>query len=85
MPSIDAIGGIGPRSARQLRRAGVKTTDGLLKRGSSKRGREELAEAAGLSESDILAWVNTADLMRIKGVGSEYANLLSMTGVNTVK
>ena len=31
-----------------------------------------------------LEWVNHADLYRIKGVGSEYADLLEAAGVDTV-
>jgi len=29
-------------------------------------------------------WVNRADLARVKGVGSEYADLLENSGVDTV-
>ena len=32
----------------------------------------------------ILEWVNLADLMRIKGVGEEYSDLLEEAGVDTV-
>ena len=31
-----------------------------------------LAEKTGISEKNILEWVNLSDLMRIKGVGEEY-------------
>jgi predicted flap endonuclease-1-like 5' DNA nuclease len=31
-----------------------------------------------------LKWVNHADLFRLKGVGSEYADLLEAAGVDTV-
>jgi hypothetical protein len=37
-----------------------------------------------LSPKLILEWVNHADLMRVKGVGSEYADLLEAAGVDTV-
>ena len=32
----------------------------------------------------ILKWVNRVDLYRIKGVGSEYSDLLEVAGVDTV-
>jgi len=32
----------------------------------------------------ILEWVNLADLMRIKGVGEEYSDLLEEAGVDTI-
>ena len=33
----------------------------------------------------ILEWVNRADLMRVKGVGEEFSDLLEASGVDTVK
>ena len=47
-------------------------------------GRKELAEGTGISEHLILKWVNHVDLYRIKGIGSEYADLLEASGVDTV-
>ena len=44
-----------------------------------------LAEMTRISEKDLLSWANTADRMRIKGVGEEYASLLQAAGVDTVK
>ncbi len=85
MPSIDAIEGIGPKFATRLRKSGIRTTEGLLKRGRSKKGRSELAAKTGLTYKIILEWVNLADLMRVKGIGSEYSDLLEAAGVDTVK
>jgi predicted flap endonuclease-1-like 5' DNA nuclease len=85
MATIDEIEGIGPKSARKLRKAGVRTTEGLLKRANTRKGRAELAEAAGFTPEQILEWVNRADLMRVRGIGSEYADLLENSGVDTVK
>jgi predicted flap endonuclease-1-like 5' DNA nuclease len=83
--NIEKIEGIGPKNAAALAKAGVKTTEGLLKAGATKKGRQELAEKAKISETNILAWVNRADLMRVKGVGEEYSDLLEKAGVDTVK
>ena len=85
MASIDAIEGIGPRNATKLRKAGVRTTEALLKTAASKKGRRELAAGSGIGEKSILEWVNRADLMRVKGVGEEYSDLLEAAGVDTVK
>jgi predicted flap endonuclease-1-like 5' DNA nuclease len=43
-----------------------------------------MADATGLAQAQILEWVNRADLYRIKGVGSEYSDLLERAGVDTV-
>lgn len=83
MASIEEIEGVGPKNARKLRKAGVKTTEGLLKRGATRKDRGVLAEDADFTPEQILEWVNRADLMRIRGVGSEYADLLEHAGVDT--
>ena len=85
MPSIDAIEGIGPTYATKLRKAGIRTTEALLKRGANRTGRKAVASATGLTDQQILEWVNRADLMRVKGVGEEYSDLLEASGVDTVK
>ena len=83
--TISDIGGIGPAFAEKLGKAGVRSVMALLKRGATRKGRKELAEGSGLDESLILKWVNMADLYRVKGIGSEYAELLEKAGVDTVK
>ena len=85
MPSIDAIEGIGQKRATLLRKNGIRTTEALLKRGATRRGRKELAKTTKLDEKLVLEWINRADLMRCKGVGSEYSDLLEAAGVDTVK
>ena len=82
---ITEIEGIGPAYQEKLAAAGVKTVEGLLELGASKSGRKKLAEDVGLDESQILVWVNMADLFRIKGVASQFAELLKAAGVDTVK
>lgn len=82
---IEAIEGIGPAYAAKLGEAGIRTTEGLLKAGASRKGRMDLAEKTGITDSKILEWVNRADLMRVKGVGEEYSDLLEAAGVDTVK
>ena len=78
------VEGIGPVYGAKLGKTGIRTTGALLKRGASPEGRKEIAAAAGIGHALILEWVNLADLYRIKGVGSEYSDLLEETGVDTV-
>lgn len=80
---IQDVEGIGPVFATKLQGAGVDTTDALLQRAGDRRGREGLSQATGISEHQLLEWVNHADLMRINGVGSEYADLLEAAGVDS--
>lgn len=79
------IEGIGPKYAKILGKTGVKTTGALLKKTRTRKQREELAKTTGISKKLILEWANLADLMRIKGIGEEWSDLLEETGVDTIK
>jgi len=85
MTNIATIEGIGPVYAEKLTAAGVKTVETLLDKAKDPKGRKALADASGIDEKKILNWANKADLMRIKGVGEEYSDLLEAAGVDTVK
>lgn len=85
MANIKDIEGIGPVYGDKLEAAGIKTVEALLREGGAKKGRKEIADKTGIDEKRILEWVNRADLARINGVGSEYADLLENSGVDTVK
>ncbi|MDJ0926569.1 MAG: DUF4332 domain-containing protein [Gammaproteobacteria bacterium] len=84
MAKIDTIEGVGPALTEKFAGAGITTCEALLKAGGDKKGRADLAGKTGLSEVRILKLVNHADLMRIKGIGGEYSELLEAAGVDTV-
>jgi len=84
MAKIVDVEGIGSKYAGKLQKAGVSTADALLKAGMTPKGRKELAEKTGIGDALILQWVNHVDLYRIKGIGSEYSDLLEAAGVDTV-
>jgi hypothetical protein len=81
--NIEEIEGISAEDGRKLGAAGVGTVEVLLEKGGRRPTREKLSGATGISEKLILEWVNRADLMRIKGVGSEYSDLLEAAGVDS--
>ena len=83
IPIIE-IEGIGLTYAEKLNSIGIYTTNDLLEAGGTRIGRQEISEKSGISETLILEWVNLSDLMRIKGVGEEYSDLLEEAGVDTV-
>jgi predicted flap endonuclease-1-like 5' DNA nuclease len=84
MTKLLEVEGIGPKFAEKLKVKGVRSAEDLLKKGSTPKGRKELAEKTGIGDALILEWVNHVDLFRIKGVGSEYSDLLEEAGVDTV-
>lgn len=83
--TITSIEGIGPALQEKFNNAEIKTVEALLKKGASKKGRVDLSSATGIDESKILTFVNMADLFRINGIASQFAELLKASGVDTVK
>ena len=81
---LSDIEGIGAAYQKKLNKAGIKSTDALLKAGATPKGRTELETKTGIGHALILEWVHHSDLYRIKGVGSEYSDLLEEAGVDTV-
>ena len=85
MASISAIRAIGHRDATKLRKSRVRTTESLLQQASTRTGRAEVSRRTDIPTADLLRWAHQADLMRVKGIGSEYADLLAGAGVDTIK
>jgi predicted flap endonuclease-1-like 5' DNA nuclease len=79
------IEGIGDVYAPKLIAANITTPTELLDKCAAPAGRKALAEETGISEKLILTWTNHADLMRIKGIGPQFSELLEAAGVDTVK
>lgn len=81
---IAEIEGIGPKYATKLAAAGIRSVSALLAKGATEKGRKAIATATGISDTLILEWVNLADLFRVRGIGSEYSDLLEEAGVDTI-
>ena len=84
MAKLTDIEGVGPAYSQKLKKAGVSSTDALLNKGATAKGRQAIADKSGISGKRILRWVNHADLFRLDGVAGEYAELLEAAGVDTV-
>lgn len=82
---VEKIEGVGRKYAAKLEKVGIKSTKQLLDRAATRKGRRDLAGESGIDETLILKWANMCDLMRIKGVGEEFSELLEVAGVDTVK
>ncbi len=83
--SISTIKGMNPDLAAKLKAEGITNTDHLLDAAAKTGPRRDLAKKLGVSPSELLEFVNRADLARIKGIGDAYANLLEEAGVDSVK
>ena len=84
MSTITAIEGVGEVNAKKLEKMGINTVEKLLNMGATPKGRKEIAQGTGIGEKVILKWVNFADLFRVKGIGTQYSELLEAAGVDTV-
>ncbi|GAA4102852.1 DUF4332 domain-containing protein [Zhongshania borealis] len=84
MTKLSEIEGIGEAYSSRLVSEGISSIEALLENCGAKTARKNLAEKSGISEKRILNWVNRADLARINGVSTQYADLLESAGVDTV-
>ena len=84
MHAIGEVEDIDSANQEKLKGLGISTTDDLLGRASTPGSRSELASAIGVTDRDILKWANCADLMRVDGIGMQFADLLEEAGVDTI-
>ncbi len=82
---VHEIKGMPPEVASKLDAAGIKDSNQLLERAATASQRRQLAKELGIEPGQLLEYVNRADLARLKGVGTQYANLLEEAGVDSVK
>ena len=85
MARVDQVAGIDQKNATKLRKVGVRTAKGLSKTASTRTGRSELSRLTGFDSRRLQLWVNHSDLLAVRGVGAEYAELLVSAGVDTVR
>lgn len=84
MTRLKGIEGIGDEYSKRLKDVGILSVQALLDKGALAKGRHELSRSTGIPETQLLRWLNNADLFRIRGIGEEYAELLEIAGVDTV-
>lgn len=82
---VIAIEGVGEEYAKKLNEIGIKYAEDFLESVRTPAQRKEIAEKTGISPKLIMKWANHCDLMRINGIGPQYAEFLEVAGVDTVK
>ena len=80
---IIEIEGIGKKYGTKMETAGILDVESLI--GLDRNGIKELAKKTKISEKLIDKWAEHADLMRIGGIGPEYAELINEIGIDSVK
>lgn len=82
---VETIEGIGEGFGRRLKAEGIGTTETLLELCTTDAGVERICKCVDLDENTIRNWATMADLMRIKGLGGQWAELLWRSGVHNVQ
>ena len=82
---ITDIEGISTEHARKLEKAGITTTEHLLAKAQELKARGQLALETGIAEKYLARWAAMADLMRVKGIGHAYSDLLFAAGVDSTR
>ena len=82
---VRTIEGIGSLRSGLLSGMGVRTVGDLLRVGATREGRQRLARRVGVSYRMVLGWVRRGDLLRVRGVGKQYSELLESAGVSSVR
>ena len=85
MDKVKDIKGIDPAAEKKLEEMGIFTTEDLLAHAKTPAERHALAKEIGADPSQLTEWINRADLVALKGVGREMANLLEEAGVDSLK
>ncbi len=84
MSKLAIIERFGENYVTKLETAGIDSLESLSEIGVSKRSRIDFCKKTDISEKLILRWVRCADLLRINGIGIEYADLLVSSKVYSI-
>ncbi len=82
---VETIEGIGAGFGNKLKADGITTTEALLELCASDAGVDRLCKCVDLDEATVRNWGTMADLMRIKGLGGQWAELMWRAGVSNVQ
>ena len=82
---ISEIEGIGLGHALKLEKAGITSTQHLLEKTRDTQARAQLSGITGIRDVLLNKWAAIADLMRVKGIGKQYSELLFAVGVDGTK
>jgi predicted flap endonuclease-1-like 5' DNA nuclease len=83
--TLSDIKGIDQAGIDKLAAAGISNIEKFIEMADTAAERNKLAKETGIDAKMLTEWLNRADLMRIKGVGKEFANLLEESGVDSCK
>lgn len=77
---VEDIEGVGPRYGKRLGKLGIRTLGDL--RTSNP---DEIAGKIGAPQESVREWLGMAQLIDLKGIGPQYAELLARSGVKSIR
>ncbi len=81
---VETIEGIGPAYGKKLRKIGVNTTSDMVL--AFLKDEDNVIKASkemGVDADAIRAWASMADLMKLPGVGGQFAELMQTVGISS--
>ena len=85
MAKLTDLHGIDQVLLERLGKMGIRSLDALLRTSANGAGSLRVSLHAGVEKKRIENLVAQADLMRLRGIGVEYARLLMAAGVRSVE
>jgi hypothetical protein len=82
---ISEFKGISKETIAKLEKIGITNTEKLYDKVITETDRQNLADATGINDKEILELAKLADLSRIKWVGVTFARMLYEIGIDTVE
>ena len=85
MTTIGQIAGIDHGAATRLRKAGIRTAEGLLQWLGSPERLRALSQKTGIDRQELMDMATSVDLMRLEGMGGRYSALLRAAGIHSLE
>ena len=76
---------IGTENKQQLEACGIILVKDLLRLKSSREGQEKMVRCVSAAPKDLSAWIDTADMVMLKGMGIVNFQLLSKAGIADIR
>lgn len=81
---VEEVEGIGPSYGKQLRNMGIDTTCNMVRAFfDNDENIKKAAKSIKVQPEAIKAWTSMADLMKLPGVGGQYAELMQVVGISS--
>ncbi|HLQ83857.1 MAG TPA: DUF4332 domain-containing protein [Pseudogracilibacillus sp.] len=82
--NLKSIKGIGVENEKKLFKANIKDVETFIKRTETPEKRTVLAKETEISLTSIYNWAKQAELMSVKGISPDDANLLVRSGIRSI-